>query len=70
MVYPCAYIGDGGSSFWYADWCHLGRLCDLVPFVDLRDADFCIKDIVVLDNQWRLGNLSTPLPQTLQIGRL
>ena len=54
-------LGRGNSSFWYADWSGLGRLCNMVDFVHISDSDISVGD-VWRGNSWVFDHLATVIP--------
>lgn len=59
-------IGNGESSFWYCPWVMKTKLCDIVPYVDIHDTHYKIKD-VWNGASWDLLKLFTNLPLDIKI---
>lgn len=59
-------IGKGNLSLWYDKWLDKGRLCDLVPFVDIHATNMCIRDIYH-NGEWHFEELYTSLPTDIQL---
>ncbi|CAL0314033.1 unnamed protein product [Lupinus luteus] len=59
------HLGDGSSSLWFEDWSGLGFLADNVPFVNFRDINLSLAELVT-HNNWCTIEVYTVIPQNFR----
>lgn len=60
-------IGKGDVSLWYDKWLIQGRICDRIPFIQIHDINWRVKDILQ-DGMWHFNILGsgTQIPVDIQ----
>lgn len=59
-------IGNGEISLWYDKWLDEGRICDLIPFVNIQDTLLKVRDIWS-DGRRQLDSVATVIPKEIQL---
>lgn len=66
----CSFrVGQCDTSFRFTMWSVMGRLCGLVPFMDIHDVHVCLRDVFT-SGSFDASFLYTVIPQFHSTSRM